>query len=232
MDVARLHSWDLDYASAAKLQTSLRGRIIRRSSGRNWNLVAGCDVSYSRGSDVFYGGVVVLSLPDMALVDQARVVNRSSFPYIPGLLSFREAPILLEAFARLRTVPDLVLVDGQGYAHPRRMGLAAHLGLFLDVPTVGCAKSRLVGEYVEPELAAGSRSPLVDGSERIGTVLRTRTGVKPVFVSTGNRIDLRGAERAVLKCCSRYRLPEPIRTAHRLVNEIRRQREDGLNRGA
>jgi len=157
------------------------------------------------------------------VLERAGAERPTTFPYVPGLLSFREAPVLLDAFAKLRRRPELVLVDGQGYAHPRRFGLACHVGLALAVPTVGCAKSRLCGEYEEPPREAGTWSPLRDGSELIGAVVRTRTGVKPLFVSVGHLISLRSAIHAVLACCRRYRLPEPLRAAHQYAGLLRRQ---------
>jgi deoxyribonuclease V len=163
-----------------------------------------------------------MGLPDLEVLEVRRAARPAAWPYVPGCLSFREAPAVLEAFRQVRTEPDVVLVDGQGRAHPRRLGLASHVGLCLGVPTIGCAKSRLVGTAAgEPGLRRGGRVPLMDGGERIGTVLRTRSGVKPVFVSVGHRIDLVSAERWVLAAATRYRLPEPIRAAHRLTTEYK-----------
>jgi deoxyribonuclease V len=170
-----------------------------------------------------YAAVVVLRTADWTILETQETVGRASFPYIPGLLTFREAPILLELFSNLKTRPDAVILDGQGQAHPRRLGFASHVGLWLDVPCVGCAKSRLVGSYREPGKRPGSMSPLRDGNEVIGSIVRTKKGVKPVYVSVGNRIDLASAIRLVLHCCQGYRLPEPTRQAHLLVNALRRQ---------
>ena len=158
--------------------------------------------------------VVVLEYPGMELVETSVVTDRIELPYVPGLLSFREIPLTLKAFERLKTVPDLVLVDGQGVAHPRRIGLASHLGLCLDIPTIGCAKSRLCGEHGEPGWERGSMAALYDAGEQIGAVLRSKDGVKPLFVSTGHRIDLEDAVHWVLECCRGYRLPQPSRLAH------------------
>jgi deoxyribonuclease V len=165
---------------------------------------------------------VVFSLDPFAVVEEAVAWGHVSFPYIPGLLSFREAPILLKAFKKLRHTPDIVIFDSQGIAHPRGLGLASHMGLLLDTPSIGCAKSRLVGTFKEPGTRAGARSPLKHEGKHIGTVLRTRDGVKPVFVSPGHKIDMRGAVRWVLKCCKGYRLPEPTRAAHHLSNKARK----------
>jgi len=158
--------------------------------------------------------VVVLSYPDLSLVELSVVTERLEFPYVPGLLSFREAPLLLAACEKLRMNPDIIMVDGQGMAHPRRLGLACHLGLFLNTPTIGCAKSRLCGRCQEPGNAPGDHSELVDREEVIGAVVRTRAGVKPVYVSVGHKIDLADAVNWVFHCCRGYRLPEPTRLAH------------------
>jgi deoxyribonuclease V len=222
MHIQSLHPWDLTPAAAVALQRQLAGRVIRDTPLEQARLIAGADVSYNQGSDVFYGGVVVLKAEDLSVVERRGAVARNPFPYVPGLLSFREIPILLEAFARLEHTPDLVLYDGHGIAHPRRLGIAAHLGLWLDLPCIGCAKTRLTGKYAEPALPAGSRSELIDRKEVVGTVLRPRTGVKPLFVSVGHRIDLDSAVRWVLACGAGYRLPEPTRLADQYVNALRR----------
>ncbi len=184
--------------------------------------VAGVDVSYEKHGDLFFAGIVVLKLPQMEIVEEGFASARVNFPYIPGLLSFRELPVLLAAFRRLRTVPDAVLVDGQGMAHPRRFGLASHLGLWLDLPTVGCAKSRLCGDHPAPGAFRGDRVPLRHGGEDIGVVLTTRDKVKPLYISPGHRIDIAAAADLVLACSRRYRLPEPTRLAHHLTNRLRK----------
>ncbi|GAB4181005.1 MAG: deoxyribonuclease V [Geothermobacteraceae bacterium] len=222
MDFRPLHSWDLDYRAAIALQNELSARVVLESRlPHEVRLVAGVDVSYRRHGEIFFAAVVVLSWPDMQPVATASAVDRVSFPYIPGLLSFRELPVLLEAFRRLDVRPDLVLVDGQGIAHPRRFGLACHLGLWLDVPTIGCAKSRLVGEGEEPGIAAGAHSLLRDGDEIIGALVRTRTGVRPLYISPGHGVDMKAAVDWTLRCCRGYRLPEPTRQAHLLTNRLR-----------
>ncbi len=186
-------------------------------------LVAGADASYGRFSNVFYAGVVVLRLSDGEIIERQGARRVTPFPYVPGLLSFREAPVLLDAFAKLKSVPDVVMFDGHGVAHPRRFGIAAHMGLWLDRPSLGCAKSLLIGQHRAPKAAAGSAALLCDGEDVIGKVVRTQNGIKPVYVSVGHRIDLDSAVRAVLACCSRYRLPEPTRLAHHYVNDLRRE---------
>jgi deoxyribonuclease V len=205
------------------LQKQLAGRIDTHTPLTRCELVAGADVSYNRFSNVFYAGVVVLRMSDLTVVETRKAVRQSPFPYIPGLLSFREAPALLEAFSRIESDPDLIMVDGAGIAHPRRIGIASHLGLWLERPCVGCAKSRLTGTYEEPGRAAGSSTPLLDKGEVIGRVVRTKNGVKPLFISVGHRIDLDSAVRLVLQTCRGYRLPEPTRQAHLFVNEVRRE---------
>lgn len=204
------------------LQERLRVQVrLQRYTGRV-RTVAGVDVSYTRGDRRGYGGVVVLTFPDLAPVDEAGACVDMPFPYVPGLLSFRELPVVLEAFARLRTQPDLVVCDGQGIAHPRGLGIASHLGLWLDRPTVGCAKSRLVGEADEPGRERGDATVLRYKGKRVGYVLRTRRNVKPLYVSPGHRVSPAQARDVVLRCTSRYRLPETTRRAHGLVNRLRR----------
>jgi deoxyribonuclease V len=216
------HGWDLTPREAARLQERLRDRVVEAPLPRRPGLVAGADVSYARGSPLLWAGIVVCRLPDLEVVDRAGASFEGSFPYVPGLLSFRELPPLLLAWSRLSTRPDVLLLDGQGYAHPRRLGLASHAGLRLDLPTVGVAKSRLVGSHREPGRRRGCRTRLVDRGEVVGTVLRTRDGVKPLYVSRGHRSDLESAVRLVLRCGRGLRQPEPTRRAHLFVNEMRR----------
>lgn len=228
MLVKRLHPWDVTYAEARRLQGQLSGQVVATGElpPDSLSLVAGADVSYSKATNRCYCGVVLLSFPELECVGAATAVVDATFPYIPGLLSFREIPGLVRVFEKLGEAPDLVLVDGQGLAHPRRMGLACHLGLILDVPTIGCAKSRLVGEYDPPASERGSRSALLLDGEIVGAVVRTRCKVSPVFVSVGHRIDLESAIQNVLACAPRFRLPETTRAAHSLVNELRLSEED------
>jgi deoxyribonuclease V len=221
MDIRPLHRWDLSPQDAIALQRELAGRVVTDMPSEECRLMAGADVSYDRFSSLFFAGVVVLRTDDLSVVERRAARAESPFPYIPGLLSFREAPVVLEAFARLQCRPDALMCDGQGIAHQRRLGLASHLGLWLDLPSIGCAKSRLIGTYREPAPEAGSRSPLMDRGEIVGSVVRTRTGVKPVYVSAGHRIDLDSAVRWVLATCRRYRIPEPTRLAHQYVNAVR-----------
>jgi len=214
MRVTTWHSWRVSTAQALEIQKKLAAQVSRAGKVTSPRLIAGVDISVNKGDGMGIGAVVVLSYPELDLVE-TRVVNDSlEFPYVPGLLSFREAPLILAACERLTVTPDLIMVDGQGIAHPRRMGLASHLGLFLNIPTIGCAKSRLCGSHEVPGTEPGSYAELVDRDEVIGAVLRTKMGVKPVYVSIGHRVDLPAAIDWVLACCRGYRLPEPTRMAH------------------
>ncbi|HDZ11181.1 MAG TPA: endonuclease V, partial [Bacteroidetes bacterium] len=174
MKVHSLHRWNVDYHGAVAIQNRLRSQIIFKNCVKKLEFIAGADVSYNRKQPVLFGVVTVLRLPDFEEVDCAETVLETNFPYIPGLLTFREAPVLLEAFKKIRVRPDVILFDGQGVAHPRRMGLAAHLGLLLDTPSIGCAKTRFIGEYESVKNKQGAYSDLTDAGEIIGAVLRTR----------------------------------------------------------
>jgi len=196
------------------MQHRLSAQVLRDGRTVRPRYIAGVDVSISRARGEATGAVVLLDYPGLRLVEAKVICGKAEFPYVPGLLSFREAPLLLRACQELEIIPDLFLVDGQGIAHPRRIGLASHLGLFLDVPTIGCAKSRLCGSHTTPGVEPGEYAELVDGDEVIGAVLRTKVGVKPVYVSIGHKIDLPTAIHWVLACCKGYRLPEPVRLAH------------------
>jgi deoxyribonuclease V len=222
MNITTLHPWEVSPSEAAALQRELAAKIDVRPPLARCELVAGADVSYNRFSNTIYAGVVVIKVADGSIVETAAAIRETTFPYIPGFLSFREAPALLDAFAKLQAEPDAVMFDGQGIAHPRRMGIASHMGLWLQVPCIGCAKSLLTGKFAEPDQAAGSVSPLLDKEEVIGQVVRTKNGVQPVYVSAGHLIDLPSAVRVVLETCRGYRLPEPTRQAHLHVNEMRR----------
>jgi deoxyribonuclease V len=206
---------------AVAIQEELRARVVEAPLPPRPRFVGGADISFARRSPVLHAGIVVCRLPGLEVVDRAGVVAEATFPYVPGLLSFREVPPLLAAFERLAVRPDVLLFDGQGYAHPRRFGLACHAGLLLDLPTVGVAKSRLIGAHREPGARRGCRTRLVDGRETLGYVLRTRDGIKPVYVSRGHRCDGESAARLALRC-ARFRIPEPTRQAHLFVNELRR----------
>lgn len=203
----------LDHPAAVRLQEELAARVRRTWAGPPPRTVGGADVAVGTGRA--RAAIVVQALDSLETIEVAVAERPLDWPYLPGLLSFREIPALLAAFEKLREPPDVLLVDGHGLAHPRRCGVATHLGLELDRPTVGVAKKRLVGTHRDPRDVRGARAALRDSGEAIGAVLRTRAGVKPVFVSIGERIDLERAVRLVLRCAPRYRLPEPIRAAHR-----------------
>ncbi len=214
MEIVRRHEWRVTTTQAREIQAELAGQVLRSGDINSPRLIVGVDISVNRVAGMGTGAAVVLSYPELEIVEIKTVRDKIEFPYVPGLLSFREAPLILAACEDLTVTPDLVMVDGQGIAHPRRMGLASHLGLFLDVPTIGCAKSRLCGRHEEPGNESGSYADLIDNGEVIGAALRTRGGVKPVYVSIGHKIDLPAAVHRVLVCCRGYRLPEPTRLAH------------------
>jgi deoxyribonuclease V len=211
-----LHRWDMPIAEAVALQKELRERVRDAPciALDQIHTIAGVDASYK---DIARAAVVVFSFPDLQPLDQAVGVSESLFPYVPGLLSFREGPAVLEAMAKLRVTPDVLMFDGQGIAHPRRFGLAAHLGVYLDRPSIGCAKSRLVGRYEEPGPNPGDSSLLTDHGETIGVALRTKRRTKVLFISTGYKIDLPTSVNVVEMCLRGYRLPEPTRAAHNLA---------------
>ncbi len=214
MNIVRRHNWRVSTAQAKEIQTELAAEVLRVGNITAPRFIAGVDISVNRWSKTGTGAVVVLSYPALELIEAQVVTDLIDFPYIPGLLSFREAPLILAAFEKIHVHPDLVLVDGQGIAHPRRIGIASHLGLLLGIPTVGCAKSRLCGEHEAPATEAGSCAELMDGGEVIGAVLRTKANVKPLYISIGHMIDLPSAINWVMACCRGYRLPEPARLAH------------------
>lgn len=223
MKVLELHPWQVSTHEAAEIQKRLRQKIvISPINFEKIDYVAGADVSFSRYSEDIFAAVVVLSYPELNLIEEATASVKASFPYVPGYLTFREGPALVEAFKKIKTEPDVVIFDGQGIAHPRGFGIASHMGVLLNKPSVGCAKSLLVGKYEEPARTRGSTSRLLDkNGKQIGLVLRTKDNVSPVFVSIGNRITLEDSVKIVLTCATRYRLPEPTRKAHNLSNKIR-----------
>ncbi|MBN1829980.1 MAG: deoxyribonuclease V [Deltaproteobacteria bacterium] len=223
MKIRSLHSWDLTYGEALSLQRLLAEKLVIGGDCTNIRRVAGADVSYARGSNLFYAAVVLLDYKTLETIEESTITEQVSFPYIPGLLSFREGPPLLAAFKKLRCEPDIALFDGQGIAHPRGIGIASHLGLLLDIPAIGCAKTRLVGNHRSVAGEAGAMEPLHFQERVVGMALRTKNNVKPLYVSPGHRIGVIEAARLTLSCCRGYRLPEPTRRAHILVNKIRRQ---------
>jgi len=192
--------------------------LVTQGEPGNIHLVAGADVACPKGEGRVIGGIVVFSYPALEVVEKTVADRNLSFPYVPGLLAFREAPAVLDAFEKLRSEPDVIIFDAQGYAHPRRLGLASHLGILLDKPSVGCAKSVLVGKYGQLGEEVGSTVPMVDKNEVVGAALRTRQGVSPVFVSIGHKLSLEAAIKMVLACCRGFRPPKPSRHAHKLVS--------------
>ncbi len=212
-----------DVRAAIALQRRLAGRVFQAPRPRRIKAVAGIDVAYDGASGACVAALVTLAYPSLALLDMSFATKKVSFPYIPGLLSFRETPVCYELVRQRRDRIDVLLIDGHGRAHPRRFGLASHLGVLLDLPTIGVAKSRLVG--ADPRRlgrSRGARAPLYDGRERVGTVLRTKAGVKPVYVSIGHRARLAWAETLVLAMAPNYRIPEPLRRAHLMVTLARK----------
>jgi deoxyribonuclease V len=225
-------NWNLKPRAAMRLQESLGERVEWGDQWGEIRHVAGADVAFDPGTNVAFGGVIVYRFPELEEVERRMARRKLRFPYVPGLLSFRECPVLLAAFARLRTEPDLILVDGQGRAHPRRFGLACHLGILFDKPTIGCAKSRLIGEHQEPGWTAGSTTPLMLGEERLGEVLRTRDGVRPIYISTGHRVALDSAVRLVRQCGDGFRIPKPTREADHYVRDLRRAYQEAKRKGS
>ena len=236
MRTKKLHSWNLSYSKARDCQKNLASKVQLVPLKKPPKLIAGIDCAFSKDGKKIIAAVVVLKLPDLVAVETTSALRKVTFPYIPGLLSFREAPVCIAAVEKLKTKPDLFIIDGQGIAHPRRLGLAAHLGLFFDKPTIGCAKSRLIGQFEGPPLEKGAYTFLKDKKrmkpdtqytirntqyETIGAVVRTRTNVKPVFVSVGNKCLLKDAIKITLSCAVKYRLPEPTRLAHQFVSKLK-----------
>jgi deoxyribonuclease V len=217
-----LFFFDVTPREARLRQAQIPPQVVRHDLLGPLRVVAGADIALK--DDQGYAAVILYSFPALEELERASCSGPLKFPYVPGLLAFREIPLLLKAFAKLRHKADLILADAHGWAHPRRAGMACHLGLVLDTPTIGCAKSLLIGEYKMPALQRGSKSPLLDGSEKIGAVVRTRDGVRPVFVSCGHRVSLASAVRLVLACCDGYRIPKPLRQADQWVKQLRAQK--------
>jgi deoxyribonuclease V len=214
-----LHGWDLSPQQAVQIQKDLRPRLVAKPLNETAiSRVAGVDVGFPRGKETARAAIAVLDYASLKLVEQAVAEIPVAFPYVPGLLSFRELPAILTALEQLTCSPDLFLVDGHGFAHPRRFGLACHLGVWLDKPAIGCGKSILIGQHAPLANPRGSVAALLDGNEMIGLAVRTRAAVKPVYISIGQRVDLESALRITLHCSPRLRLPEPIRQAHRLAS--------------
>jgi len=214
--------WSLTPRQAMRLQERLRDRVILEDRFGAIRFVAGADLAFDPETNEAVAGVIVYKFPSLEEAERRMARRQLRFPYVPGLLSFRESPVLLAAFARLRTEPDLILIDGHGRAHPRMFGIACHIGVLFDKPAVGCAKSLLVGEHREPAAEAGSTAPLLFHGQRMGTLLRTRQNVKPIYVSQGHRVSLESAVGLVRQCLDGFRIPKPTREADHYVRRLRR----------
>ena len=221
MKTRTLHEWNLSYKEAIEIQRRLASQVCFITTKKKPKIIAGLDCAFSKNGKRIFAAAVVIDLSDFSIIETTTANRKVDFPYIPGLLSFRETPACIDAIEKLKTRPDCFIVDGQGIAHPRRLGIASHIGLLVDKPTIGCAKSRLIGTFNEPGSKKGSFSPLMDSGEEIGAVLRTRTDVKPVYVSVGHKCTLDNAISIVLACTTKFRLPEPSRLAHQLVGQAK-----------
>jgi deoxyribonuclease V len=221
MKARNLHEWDLSYKEAIEIQRRLASQVRFIAIKKKPKIIAGLDCAFSKDGKRIFAAAVVIDMSDFSIIETTTASRKVGFPYIPGLLSFRETPACIDAIEKLKTRPDVFIVDGQGIAHPRRLGIASHIGLLINKPTIGCAKSRLIGTFEEPRSKKGSRNPLMDSGEEIGAVLRTRTDVKPVYVSVGHKCTLDDAISIVLGCTTKYRLPEPSRLAHQLVGRAK-----------
>ena len=224
---SQTYSWDVTPKEAVQIQKTLRDQLTIVDAYTPPDTVAGVDVGFVDGGKITRAAVAVLSFPSLELVEWQTVLTETTFPYVPGLLSFREVPAILEALSKLKRLPDMILCDGQGYAHPRRLGIACHLGIITDIPTIGVAKTRLTGSYgVVPE-HRGGWVELIDRDEIIGAVLRTREHVKPLYISAGHRVSLATAIHYVMACVTKYKLPETTRWAHRLASDTRQMKGVG-----
>lgn len=215
-----LHSWNVSVEEAIQIQEALKNRIILKKTFLKMKAIGGGDVSYSKNGNLLFGAVVVLSFPDMEILDMATADGQIPFPYIPTLLTFREGPILIKTFQRLKVKTDVMIFDGQGIAHPRGMGLASHMGLWLNLPSIGCAKTALLDEFISPGPSKGSYEWIRREGKKVGAVLRTKEKVKPLFVSPGHRIDLLTSIQLLLESCRGFRIPEPLRKAHQLSRSM------------
>lgn len=217
------HRWDVSPRQAVRIQVQLAKKVVICPLENNAERVLGADMAFSTDGRMCIAGVVLWDIRRSCILEQAVVRQETRFPYVPGLLSFRESPAVLAAIRKIKSDYDVLMLDGQGIAHPRRIGLASHLGIWLDRPSIGCAKSRLCGIHLEPPADRGAFVPLIDKDEQVGVILRTRPGIKPLYVSVGHRVTLTDAIQVVMECCTRYRLPEPTRLAHQLVTRERSQ---------
>ena len=216
----KLHSWNVSVEEAIQIQEALKDRIILKKTFSKVRTMGGGDVAYSKNENRLFGAIVILSFPDMEILDMATADGKIPFPYIPTLLSFREGPILIKTFQRLKIKPNIMIFDGQGIAHPRGMGLASHIGLWLNLPSIGCAKTGLLDGFISPGPSKGSYEWIRREGKKVGAVLRTKEKVKPLFVSPGHRIDLLTSIQLLLESCRGFRIPEPLRKAHQLSRSM------------
>jgi len=222
METGSSHSWNISLEEAKNLQKNLANKVSGRNLPSKIKHIAGFDVSYLKEKNILIAGMVLVDYPSLKFKDRFILTDSIQFPYIPGFLSFREAPVLLKLIEKHFHLADIFIFDGHGVAHPRGLGIASHIGVLTEMPSIGCAKKKLVGNYILPEPDKGTRSDLIYKNEIVGTVLRTRFNVKPVFVSVGHMVNLDQATELILNCTTRYRLPEPTRLAHKIVSEYRK----------
>ena len=215
------HRWDVAPYEAQQLQKELQAKVSEVEGDGAIQTIAGVEIAHSRFSDTLTAAIAVISYPEMVLLEEVVVEYQTKFPYIPGLLSFREVPAILKGLDALKTVPDMLMIDGPGIAHPHGLGVASHIGVLTNLPTIGVSRTSLVGSYVEPEVSAGSQTSLVWQGEIIGTVYRSKNRVAPLFISVGHRVNRTRANELVIACCQGYRLPEPTRHAYAALNSAR-----------
>ena len=215
-----LHAWNVSLEEAIQIQEAFKDQIILKKTFSEVRTIGGGDVAYSKNQNLLFGAIVVLSFPDMEILNTATAEGKVSFPYIPGLFSFREGPILIKTFQKLKLKPEIMIYDGQGIAHPRGMGLASHMGLWLDRPSIGCAKTPLLPGFISPGPLKGSCEWIQKEGKKAGAVLRTKHGVKPLFVSPGHQIDFSTSNKLILESCKGFRFPEPLRKAHQLAERV------------
>ncbi|MEE9442020.1 MAG: endonuclease V [candidate division Zixibacteria bacterium] len=218
-----LHTWNVAQPEALVIQSKLRGQIQIRKLDGVIEKIGAVDTVFDQESNLLIAAACVFSYPDLEVIEQKTASAKAKFPYIPGLHVFREGPVILKALEKLATCPDLILFSGHGIAHPRKIGLASHIGLITDIPSIGCARKKLVGYFQNPGMKQGDYSDLLYDNARVGIAYRSRENIKPIFISPGHLCDVSGAGEIVTRCISRYRMPEPLRAAHKLVGERKRE---------
>lgn len=232
MKFIRMHQWTNDLKEAAKIQENLVHFVNIKTERKQFETIAGADVAYSKKDNAIFASIVTMKFPELVPLEKVKAQSYVSFPYIPGFLYFREGPVLAKALERLQTVPDVIMFDANGIAHPKGIGMASHFGVMLDIPVIGCAKKKLIGNFHEVPDEYGAHMPLEHEDEQIGSVVRTRVGVKPLFVSPGHKIDIETAREVVMAAVRGYRLPEPLRVAHIIVNKMRRNYDNRQKQGS